>query len=142
LTPDSPCAGTTKGLREASWRRYYRKVKRRRYGRRWRRDHPTYFVDRRERLGGSRRRSARPRPIAEVEPLFPQLRHGAKVAFWDEELAMDLEQERALALLEGRDPDEAVKQYRVRETSWRRLTVDFDLVEPFAANEEAAQGLP
>ena len=47
---------------------------------------------------------------------------GARLSFWNDELAMDLEQERALATLEGRDPDQAARAYRVRETLWASIT--------------------
>ena len=48
--------------------------------------------------------------------MFPA--RGVRVAFWDDELDADLRQEAALAELEGRDPDEAVKAYAARERSW------------------------
>lgn len=41
------------------------------------------------------------------------------MSFWEDELRMDLEQERVLAKLEGRDPDEAVRSYKLRETNWK-----------------------
>lgn len=44
------------------------------------------------------------------------------MAFWEDELRMDLAQEAALAELEGRDPAAAVAAYRRRELSWRSLT--------------------
>jgi len=53
-----------------------------------------------------------------LTPLFPDLHHGEVVSFWDVELLMDLRQERALAELEGRDPEEAAREYRARERSW------------------------
>jgi hypothetical protein len=46
-----------------------------------------------------------------------------RVSFWDDELRMDLHQERALAVLEHRDPDAAVGAYRSRELAWRAMTV-------------------
>jgi hypothetical protein len=45
------------------------------------------------------------------------------VSWWHTELAMDLEQERELARLEGRDPEDAVARYRARELRWFNLTV-------------------
>lgn len=51
--------------------------------------------------------------------LYPELNHGKAVAFWEDELRMDLAQERALAELEGNDPDEAVRRYHARESNWR-----------------------
>ena len=104
-------------------RRERRRVKRIAYGHEWRREHPTYWTDRRRAAGirPRRRRVVRPR-LELVEPLFPDLHHGAVLSFWDTELAMDLRQEEALAALEGRDPGEAVRSYRAREVGWvRRL---------------------
>jgi hypothetical protein len=51
-------------------------------------------------------------------PLYPELRSGTRLSFWEDELRMDLAQERALAEMEGRDPDEAVRAYRSRERRW------------------------
>ena len=51
--------------------------------------------------------------------LMPELQHGVRVAFWEDELKLDLVQEGRLAELEGRDPAAAVAAYRVRETNWR-----------------------
>jgi hypothetical protein len=62
---------------------------------------------------------ANPRPT----PLYPHLKHGSTVSWWHTELAMDLEQERELARLEGRDPEDAVARYRARELRWFNLTV-------------------
>jgi hypothetical protein len=47
---------------------------------------------------------------------------GVRLSFWDDELRMDLEQERALAVVGGMDPDAAVALYRAREHAWRRMT--------------------
>lgn len=40
------------------------------------------------------------------------------MAYWEDELRMDLAQERALAELEGRDPDAAETRYANREKLW------------------------
>lgn len=53
-----------------------------------------------------------------LPPLYPLLQRGARMSFWNDELAKDLAQERHLALLEGRDPEVAVAAYRARETNW------------------------
>jgi hypothetical protein len=53
---------------------------------------------------------------------MPELQHGTSVAFWEDELRLDLYQERQLAILEGRDPDAAAAAYRARETNWRGHT--------------------
>lgn len=67
-----------------------------------------------------------PKPAAVIlpplTPLFPDLVHGARVSFWEDELRMDLAQERSLALVAGEDPELAVRAYRARETAWRRMT--------------------
>jgi hypothetical protein len=63
-----------------------------------------------------------PRSAIDVAPLpllLPDLQHGARVAFWEDELRLDLHQEARLAELEGRDPGAAIAAYRARETSWR-----------------------
>lgn len=62
-------------------------------------------------------------PEEPLLPLFPELQRGTAISFWDDELRMDLAQERALALLEGRDPEDAERAYRAREISWHRLTI-------------------
>lgn len=64
----------------------------------------------------------RPRAIPPLPLLMPELQHGAKVAFWEDELRLDLAQEASLAELDGRDPAAAVAAYRARETSWRAHT--------------------
>jgi hypothetical protein len=72
-------------------------------------------------------RAARRGPaLPDLAPLFPHLRRGAVLAFRDEELRMDLEQERALAELEGRDPDAAAAAYARRERAWSALTTELD----------------
>lgn len=65
------------------------------------------------------------RAVPPLAPIYPELRRGAKLAFREEELAMDVEQERALAEVEGRDPNEAARAYRARERAWIRLTTSF-----------------
>lgn len=105
------------------WRRRQRRARRRRaYGTRWRRLNPTYWTDRRGTTGRARRVAA-PRPSREpLAPLFPHLQRGSSLAFWEDELRMDLEQERALAELEGRDPARAAAEYRAREKGWQIVT--------------------
>lgn len=65
------------------------------------------------------------RPAVDVAPvptLLPHLQHGTAVAFWEDELRLDLHQEGELARLEGRDPAIAIAAYRARETNWRAHT--------------------
>jgi hypothetical protein len=62
------------------------------------------------------------RAMGPLPVLFPHIVHGTRLSFWQDELKMDLEQERELALLEGRDPVEAVRAYRRRETNWFLIT--------------------
>jgi len=103
------------------------------YYRSWRAAHPEYRArqnrlrhERRRRNGrGDRRREyakRASRAAPQLTPLFPDIKRGASVAFWDEELQADLRQEAVLAALEGRDPAEAVRAYAVREWSWHRST--------------------
>jgi len=111
------------------------------YWRDWRAAHPAYQERERERSRARRargrdrtaeyartaaRRAARP-PPEPLAPLFPELRHGSAVEWWDEALAADLEQERALAELEGRDADAAVAAYRTRELVWARITAPLEV---------------
>ena len=92
----------------------------------------------RRRAGYVRDRSKerrRPRPSRALPRLVPLIEtlgrtpgletvsRGLKVAFWHEELVLDLAQERELARLEGRDPEAAVTAYRRRELDWRSRTV-------------------
>lgn len=65
------------------------------------------------------RRASRAIPRPPI--LYPATQRGVRLAFWTDELRLDLEQERALAVLEGRDPDEAAKAYAARETAWYRF---------------------
>lgn len=63
------------------------------------------------------------RAVPRLPLLYPSTQRGARVAFRDDELRLDLAQERALALVEGRDPEAAVREYARREARWIRLTV-------------------
>jgi hypothetical protein len=119
------------------------------YHRRWRQEHPEIEKARRDRWRAAnpdrvraqreteneRRRARR---AAELEspipapatghPLFeaaarivPVAGRGGVVSFWDEELEYDLRSEAVLAMLDGRDPIEAIRTYRSRERRWRHL---------------------
>lgn len=57
---------------------------------------------------------------------MPDLQHGTRVAFWEDELRLDLAQEARLAELEGRDPAAAIAVYGARETSWRAHTAPLE----------------
>lgn len=102
------------------------------YYRRWRAAHPEYrtrenershqrrlTVPRGDRTGEYARRRSRaaeePGPLPE---LFPDLVRGAVLVFREEELARDMRQEEWLAILEGRDPEEAAARYKAWETTW------------------------
>lgn len=63
-------------------------------------------------------------PVAETSlpVLMPELQRGSRIAFWEDELRLDLAQEARLAELEGRDPRVAIAAYRARETNWRAHT--------------------
>lgn len=106
------------------------------YYREWRAAHPEYAKRQNELRNARRKRNGRGDRSKEyaqrsrvrvdttpLPPLYPELQHGKALSFWDDELRMDLAQERALAELEGRDPDEAVKVYAVREGSWHFRTM-------------------
>lgn len=69
--------------------------------------------------------------LERARELVPDPRRGTHLAWWLEELAADLRSEAALAILEGRDPVEAVRRYRAREHTWARLTAP--IVDNFAA---------
>lgn len=56
--------------------------------------------------------------------LYPELQHGKAVSFWEDELRMDLEQERHLARLEGKPG--RVREYAARESTWRNMTVPYE----------------
>jgi hypothetical protein len=99
------------------------------YYRAWRAAHPEYRkrqaavraehrrVHGRESRANEYRKS-RAQPYEPLPVLYPELNHGSAMSFWEDELRMDLAQERALAELEGVDPDEAVLAYRRREKAW------------------------
>lgn len=108
------------------------------YYRAWRAAHPIYRERERirattrvrgdrtqERLREKERR--KPRAIEPLRPLMEHLQHGTMVSFWEDELRLDLAQERALAILENIDPDAAVRAYRAREMGWRQHTCPFNL---------------
>jgi len=54
----------------------------------------------------------------ELPLLMPELQVGRRIAFWEDELRLDLAQEARLAELEGRDPAAAIAAYRAREINW------------------------
>jgi len=64
-------------------------------------------------------------PAEPLQQLYPDLNHGTSVAFWEDELRMDIEQEKILAVLEGKDPEKAAKTYATRELAWHWRTVYF-----------------
>lgn len=117
------------------------------YWKKWRAAHPAYRKREAERSRARklemtpeqrRRDRGQRKPIPPFEPLvplFPHLQHGSAIAFWEDELRMDLAQERVLAVLEGRDPDRAVRLYRVREINWHNYTV------PISSSERGQEGL-
>jgi len=43
------------------------------------------------------------------------------MSFWEDELGLELEQKRHLAILEGKDPVEACDEYAFREKQWYAL---------------------
>ena len=82
------------------------------------------------------RRKTRAHPVPDLPVLFPRLHHGCVLSFWDEELRMDLEQERSLAILEGRCPETAARTYRSRETAWKHMTIPFLLDGPDSTTDD------
>ena len=133
--------------RRAAWRAWAASPAGREYFRRWRLAHPESERARKAawraanpervraawRADNARRRApVRDAPIpapATGHPLFeeaarivPFYGRGRSVSFWHEELEYDLRAEAVLALLEGRDPVEAVNRYRGRERTWERTT--------------------
>lgn len=69
--------------------------------------------------------------VASPEPmplLMPELQHGVAIAFWEDELRLDLAQEGRLAELEGRDPTQAVAAYRARERDWLHHTAPLEVL--------------
>ena len=106
------------------------------YWKKWRAAHPAYQARERKRSAQRDRSKEHLRrdykaeyakyraPVAPDEPLpllFPDLQKGAVISFWEDELRMDMRQEAFLALLEGRDQNEAIRQYARRELEWRHL---------------------
>ena len=86
----------------------------------------------------AKRNAQRSKPVHEPLPqLYPELNSGKAIAFWEDELRMDLAQERALAELEGRDPDRAAAEYRGREINWFRHTVP---ISPLGRGQEELHG--
>ena len=57
-------------------------------------------------------------PYEPLPLLMPHLQRGVHISFWEDELRLDLAQERALAELEGRDPEQAAAAYHARESNW------------------------
>jgi hypothetical protein len=114
------------------------------YFRDWRRAHPEYKVqqnarrnERRRRLGrGNRameyaRRSTRALPpmpsLHSGHPLFDQARaivgpNRSGLTVLRDPLYDDLIAVATLAILQGRDPAEAVRRFRSAELAWRRVT--------------------
>ena len=117
------------------------------YYRAWRRAHPAYrqrqlelHQARRAAMSAQERRLdrgvGRPAPSRCSEPLLGHLQHGQSISFWEDELRMDLHQEAALAVLEGRDPVAACRRYRYVEREWFRLT--FSFIEEVTDREDRA----
>jgi len=107
------------------------------YWRTYRAEHPQYRERERQRSKrkghperaalGARMAEYAKRPSRAVPglvELFPDLVRGAVLTFWREELTRDLRQEAALAEIEGRDVQEAVRAYSRRESTWFRLTTE------------------
>lgn len=69
-------------------------------------------------------RGSKPKALSfePLPPIYPELNRGTSISFWEDELRMDLAQERALAELEGRNPVAAAKAYWTRENVWIRIT--------------------
>lgn len=97
------------------------------YWRKYRAAHPEYQerertrLRNRDRTGRDRSKEYAKRPSRALAPLpvlYPDLRRGQVVSFWEDELCMDLAQEAALAALEGADVKERVRAYRAREQNW------------------------
>lgn len=108
------------------------------YHRAWRAAHPEYRA-RQNRLRQERRRAQgrgdrtaeytrrnahrASRAEPELPLLMPELQRGRRVSFYDDELRLDVAQERALARLEGRDEEEAARAYTRRELGWVSWTL-------------------
>lgn len=90
-----------------------------------------YVRDRSAKRRRPRPSRAQPRLIPLVETLgrtpgLGTVSRGLRLAFWHEELVLDLAQEHELARLEGRDPRAAVAAYRRRELDWRAHTTSLE----------------
>lgn len=110
------------GQQPPEWWREYRRRRAdhlREYNRQ-RRQQPKLKAQRK--ASEKRRRAKRCLDEEPLPVLMPGLQHGSHYSFWEDELRLDLAQEAALAVLEGRCPEEAVKAYRAREYAWRRVT--------------------
>jgi hypothetical protein len=97
------------------------------YWKKWRAAHPEYRAReaRRPRLHHSlgEKRKSRAVEVVPLLPVYASLQRGVAMSFWEDELRIDLAQERELAKLEGRDPDQAAKEYRAREQQWFQLAL-------------------
>lgn len=78
------------------------------------------------RASGARYAAAHLLDTTPLPALYPELNHGNAIAFWEDELRMDLAQEWVLAELEGRDPVAATNAYRARESAWRAVAGEYD----------------
>jgi hypothetical protein len=109
---------------DAAYYRAYRAAnleRLREYDRQRRKNNPRL---RAQRKASEQRRRAKLRGRCEPLPeLFPDLVRGAVLMFREEAIDADVRQERELAKLEGRDPDEAERRYRSTELAWVRLTL-------------------
>lgn len=83
-------------------------IKRKRRASHGREDRTKEFANRKSKAGSSE-------PIPQ---LYEEVRNGRGVSFLQDEMRMDMEQEKALALIEGRDPAEAARAYRMKEAAW------------------------
>lgn len=112
----------------ASWWREYRRKNRERLNaqlRERRKGRPRSRGDRSAEYAKRRKQVA----IEPLPMLRPDLQRGNAIAFWEDELRLDLAQEAELALLEGRCPQEAMTRYRAREKAWFRMTCPYQLGE-------------
>ena len=114
------------------------------YFRDWRRTHPEYKTrqnarrnERRRRLGRGDRAMEYARRLTRALPPMPLLHHGhplfdqaraivgpnrSGLTVLRDPLYDDLIAVATLAILQGRDPAEAVRRFRSAELSWRRIT--------------------
>jgi hypothetical protein len=110
-------------MADAAYWRAYRAANRDRLNAQQRARRATHRPSRGDRSAESAGRPSRAAAgDAPLPVLFPKLVRGVALSFWEDELRMDLHQERILAALEGRDPDAAAKLYRAREVAWHRWT--------------------